>query len=100
MTASADESAAPGPEIPFFEGKPITTTKLRISSTAGLDIQNQVLTNDDIIRIVVEARVNGVSHQVNERTGDMERIHTAKALTVQIAPWNPADPTDTGIFRA
>lgn len=88
-----------GPEIPFFEGKPVTTTKLKVTSTAGLDINNVVLKSDDIIRIVVEARVSKVSHDVNERTGEMERVHTAKAISVEIAPWNPADPNDTGIFR-
>lgn len=88
-----------GPEIPFFEGKPVTTTKLRISSTIGLDIDNAVLKSDDIIRIVVEARVSGVNHTVNERTGEMERVHTAKAISVAITPWDANDPHDTGVFR-
>ena len=91
--------ATRGPDIPFFEGKPVTTTKLKVTSTAGLDIENRVLKTDDIIRIVVEARVAGVNHVVNERSGEMERVHTAKALTVEITPWNSSDPEDTGVFR-
>lgn len=85
--------------VPMFEGKPVATTKLKLTSTAGLDVNNMVLKVDDIIRIVVDARVSQVHHNVNERTGDLERVQTAKALTVEITPWNPDDPNDTGVFR-
>lgn len=72
------------PEIPDFEGKTVATTKVRMSSTLGMDIQNTVLKTDDVVYLVVEARVTGISHQVNERTGDLERVQTLKAIEVSL----------------
>jgi hypothetical protein len=89
----------PVPPVPMFEGKPVSTTKLKLTSTLALDVADRVLKVDDIIRITVDARVSQVHHNVNERTGDLERVQTAKALTVEIVPWNPDDPNDTGVFR-
>jgi hypothetical protein len=79
-----------------FEGHEVMTTKVRLSSTLGLDINNVVLHTDDIVRLVVEARVTGISHQVNERTGDLERIQTVKAIEVTLTPWD--DGTE-GVLR-
>jgi hypothetical protein len=98
IVRDTDEDA-PRPPIPMFEGKPVSACKLRITSTASLDVGDQVLKVDDIIRITVDARVSQVHHNVNERTGDLERVQTAKALSVEITPWNPDDPNDTGVFR-
>lgn len=87
------------PPVPMFEGKPVSATKLKITSTAGLDVGDRVLKVDDIIRILVDARVSQVHHNVNERNGDLERVQTAKALAVEIVPWNADDPKDTGVWR-
>lgn len=89
----------PIPPIPAFEGKPVHATTLKITSTTNLECEDQVLHHDDIIRIVVDARVTRVSHDVNEKTGELERVQTAKALDASIVPWNPDDPEDTGVFR-
>lgn len=100
MTEPARLSVVPPiAPIPGFEGKPVHTTKLMLSSTSGLEIDNAVLRLDDIIRITVEARVAKVHHNVNEKTGELERVQQAKALSVEIVPWNPEDPSDNGILR-
>lgn len=88
------------PPIPMFEGKPVAGTSLKITSTAALDVGDLVLKVDDIIRITVDARVSAVHHNVNERTGDLFRVQTVRPLSVEITPWNPEDPNDSGIFRA
>lgn len=90
--------AHPTPEIPFFEGKPVETTKLKLTSLAGMDIDNATLRIDDLIHVKVVARVSQVHHDVAPK-GHMERIHTAKVLSVEIVPWNEDDPEDTGVFR-
>ena len=74
------------PQIPAFEGKDVATTKVRMSSTLGLDFQNTVLHTDDVVFLVVEARVTGISHQVNERSGELERVQTLKAIDVTLHP--------------
>jgi len=76
------------PPIPAFEGKPVETTKVRMSSTLGLDIQNTVLHTDEIVRLIVECRVTGIAHMVNDRTGSLERIQTLKAIDVELSPWD------------
>jgi hypothetical protein len=87
------------PPIPDFEGKPVALTKVKIASAGALDASDAVLRVDDIVRLVVEARVIQVHHNVNDRTGHLERLQTIKPIAVEIAPWNPEDPSDNGIFR-
>lgn len=72
------------PAIPAFEGKEVHTTKVRLPSLTGLDFGNVVLATDEVVRLVIEARVTGVAHTVNERSGDLERVQTLKALDVQV----------------
>lgn len=93
----AQPAHTPIPAIPDFEGQSVATTKLKITSTVALDVDG-VFRMDDIIRITVEARVSQVHHNVNERSGHLERVHLAKALAVETAPWNPEDPADRGVI--
>lgn len=88
------------PAIPMFEGKPVEATRLKVTTMArsGLDI-DAVLHMDDIIHVVVEARVSGVSHQVNEATGSLVRHQTAKVITAQLVPWDLDNPDDQGVLR-
>lgn len=91
--------AIPIDQIPDFEGQPVSTSKMKIISAAALEVDGAAFRIDDIVRVVVEARVSQVHHNVNERTGNLERVHTARPLTVEVAPWNPEDPADFGIVR-
>jgi hypothetical protein len=92
----SDEPTTP---IPTFEGKLVHSTSLRLASTTGLDIEDRVLKVDDIIHVLVDARVSQVNHIVDERTGKMERVQSAKVLDVTLVPWNPEDPEDEGVLR-
>lgn len=94
----SEQPTAPIPAVPMFEGKPVITTKLRITSTLALDVGDTVLRMDDIVRLVVDARVTAIHHNENGK-GDLERVQTAKAIAVEVVPWNPDDPNDTGVFR-
>jgi hypothetical protein len=77
--------------LPSFEGKPVSTTKIRIVSPVGLDIDNEVLRMDDIVRMVVEGRVTKVEHVVNDKSGEIERIQTIKVIEVGFEPWGASD---------
>lgn len=87
------------PEVPMFEGKPVEATRLKVTTAGGgLEIDG-VLRMDDIIRVVIEARVSQINHQVNESTGGLIRHQSAKVISAELTPWNPSDPNDTGVLR-
>lgn len=71
-----------GAVIPMFGGKEVRASMLRMTA-ATVELDDQVIGIDDIVRIVIEGRVTSVNHQVNERTGDLERLHTVRALGVE-----------------
>jgi hypothetical protein len=54
---------------------------------------------DDIVRLVIEARVSGVDHKVNERTGSLIRHQSIKVIAAELAPWDPANPDDEGVLH-
>lgn len=81
----------PVPAIPFFEGKPVDASALRITSSNVLDLHDAVLHVDDIVQIVVEARVNDVGFKVHEPTGRLVRVHSAKAINAYIKPYGDED---------
>lgn len=101
MSAQHEEPTPirPVPPIPEFEGKPVAGTRLKITSATNLECEDRVLHVDDIVRVEVDARVTSIGHDVNEKTGELVRYQTAKALDVQIVPFNPNDPDDNGVFR-
>ncbi|MEO6158662.1 MAG: hypothetical protein ABIQ39_13660 [Ilumatobacteraceae bacterium] len=70
--------------IPDFEGKEVEFTAAKITSVAGLEIDDAVWRVDDYIRMVVECRVVAVHHAVNEKTGKLGRVHTIKAIDSKV----------------
>lgn len=72
--------------IPNFEGQEVAFTKGKITSAANLEIDDSVFRLDDIVQVLVETRVTGIDHKVNERSGKMERIHTFKAIEAIVLP--------------
>jgi hypothetical protein len=102
----AAAAQAPQPQVmpshfPAFEGIPVreTTVKLngegKVESLAGL-----VVSIDDRVRLVGEFKVVGVNHKVDAKTGEVIREMVFKASNLELAPWDPADPTDDGVLRA
>lgn len=74
--------------IPQFEGQDVAFTKAKITSAASLEIDDRVFRHDDIVRFVIEGRVTGVDHKVNDRSGNLERIHTIKAIDALVLDWD------------
>lgn len=101
---SGDEIVSRAPDIrpaiyraiPDCEGKPVSGTKLKVGSTASLDIRDAVLKVDDVVRVVVEARVTSVNHVVDEKTGELMRVQSVKAIDAEITPWTD---TDNGVVQ-
>lgn len=89
------EEATPIPLFPTFEGKDVHASALKIANSAVLELTDVVLAMDDIIQIVVEARVNGIDHRVHEASGSLVRVHTAKALNARLVPFN--EDYDNGV---
>lgn len=73
--------------IPAFEGKEVAFTKAKLTSAANLEIDDQVFRVDDYVRMVIEGRVSAVNHNVNDKTGNLERVHTIKAIDCQVVSW-------------
>lgn len=73
--------------IPDFEGHKVAQTKAKITSTTGLEVDDRVWRVDDFVRLEVEGRVVNVEHKVDEKTGDLYRIHTIKAIDTRVLPW-------------
>lgn len=97
--APAGAQAASSP-FPKFEGLEVkeTTVKLngegKVESLAGL-----VVSMHDRVRLVGEFTVVAVNHKIN-KDGEAVREMVFKASLLELAPWDPADPTDDGILRA
>lgn len=73
--------------IPRFEGEEVNFTKATITSVSGLEIGDQSFRMDQVVRMVVEARVVGIDHKVNN-DGKLERVHRMKALDSIVIDWN------------
>lgn len=74
-------------EIPKFEGEEVAFTKAKITSVGALEIGDRSFHIDQIVRLVVEARVDAVSHRTND-DGKLERVHTLKALDSYVVDWD------------
>lgn len=84
------------PEIPTFEGKPVHSTKVKLVSSTGMEIDNAVLFMDDIACMKVELRCIGIAHLVDAK-GDLVRVQTLKVLDADFVPF--VEGQDVGIFR-
>ena len=76
-----------GSTLPQFEGKEVEFTAAKITSVAGLEIEDSVWPMDHYVRMVIEARVVGIDHKVNEKTGKLGRVHLLKAVDSKVIPW-------------
>lgn len=77
-----------GSTLPTFEGKEVEFTAAKITSVAGLEIEDAVWPVDHFVRMVVECRVVGIDHKVNEKTGKLGRVHMLKAIDSQVVAWD------------
>lgn len=86
---------------PTFEGAPVQETRMKISGRSDIEESDGiVISTDDRVRLVGEYRVTGVRHYVDEKTGNLVREQVLKPLNIQLCPWDPSDPSDSGIVRA
>lgn len=89
----------PEPQIPMYEGKPVDGARLKVTTAGpGLEV-DEVLRIDDIVRVVIEARVSGIDHKVNERTGALIRHQSLRVIAAELLPWDPEDPNDHGVLH-
>lgn len=83
--------------IPPFDGKAVDMAKIKILATSDMDCSDEVLRMDDIVHVLVEARVSQVHHNVNERNGHLIRLQALKPISVRVVPWNPE--SDQGVLH-
>lgn len=89
------------PPIPRFEGADVASTATKITGSAPIDAdENLVLSIDDRVRMVGEYRVVGVYFRVDKATGDTIREQILKPIELALCPWDPTDPQDDGVIHA
>ena len=74
--------------LPDFEGKTVKYTAAKITSVSGLEVDDAVWRVDQYVRLEVECRVVGIDHKVNEKSGDLVRVHLLKAVDSKVLPWD------------
>lgn len=77
-----------GSNLPKFEGKEVGFTGAKITSVGSLEIEDAIWPVDHYVRMVVECRVVGIDHKVNEKTGLLGRVHVLKAIDSQVIAWD------------
>ena len=87
--------------IPHFEGRPVDHTQVKVSGTAPMDDLNDVVLGiDDAVQMVSTFRVIDVAHKVEDKTGNLVRVHVLKPVEMALHPFDNADPHDDGIIRS
>jgi hypothetical protein len=103
--AAAPPAPAPGPAgpqsaYPKFEGHEVTAVEINITGAARVEsLAGLLVSIDDRVRLVGDYRVSGVHHKTN-KDGELVRVMTLKVSELQLAPWDPSDPTDDGVVRS
>jgi hypothetical protein len=90
-----DEKLPASSGLPDFEGQPVMSTRLRLTSVSGLEVDDDVSHIDEIVKMYIEGRVVRVDHVVEEKTGFLLRVHTVKVLDAIQLPWG----FDTGVMN-
>ncbi len=75
-------------KLPRFEGQDVEEIGASFKGASNLELDS-IHTVDEIVRLVVEARVVGISHNVNETTGKLRRSHALKI--VDVVPYEYTD---------
>ena len=74
--------------LPDFEGLPVAFSRLKLTSVADLEVNEEANRMDDIVRLYVEGRVVRVDHVVDEKSGMIKRLHTIKIIDAVQLPWD------------
>lgn len=74
------------PEIPAFEGNPVASTRAKVTGSTSLDVGDEVFRMDDVVRMVVEARVDSINHVV-DKDGKLCRVHAMKVVDSIVIEW-------------
>lgn len=74
--------------LPQFEGQDVEFTRMKLTSANDLEVSDDAVRIDDIVRLFVEGRVVRVDHAVDNETGKLKRIHTIKVSEALQVPWD------------
>jgi hypothetical protein len=103
MTAQPQQhNATVTPLTPFpkFEGSVVEGTEVRITGQSKIEAATGlVCTTDDVVRIIGEYKCIGVRHETN-KDGQLVRVQILRPISVDVCPWDPADPADDGVQRS
>lgn len=103
MTAEVqirDEAPTPVAPYPSFEGKPVDAVRVvQTASRGAFDGVDTVMSVDDRVLVMAQFVCVGVSHEVDDKTGNLVRVQTLKPVEMILHPWDVNDPEDDGVLR-
>ncbi len=73
--------------LPRFEGQIVEELRVKLPGVSTLDLDADPHKLDDIVRLVVTARINRVDHLIDERSGRLVRTETLKVIEALEVPW-------------
>lgn len=71
-----------------FDEYAVADTSAKITSVGALDIDGAVFNIGEMVKIVIEARVIGVDHELDKTERHLIRKHKLTALDVVVVDWN------------
>jgi hypothetical protein len=98
-----NDSLAPLPRVPVFDGMQVDRYEVKISGVATLDDGEHdipMVSLDDRVRIVGGYRVIKVNHYTDDKTGEIVRQAIVSPMSAEVCPWDPTNPNDDGVIRA
>jgi hypothetical protein len=86
--------------FPAFEGKPVDAVRVQASANrSAFDGVDTVMSVDDRVLVMAHYVCVGVSHEVDDKSGNLVRVQTLKPVEMHLHPWDVNDPTDDGVLR-
>jgi len=77
--------------IPDFEGAHVAAAFLKLRVSGRLDCDDRIVQMDDVVKLEVLGRVAGVTHELDEKRGELHRIQAIRVAEVDFAPWQKPD---------
>lgn len=74
--------------LPDFEGQPVDFARIKLTSVSELEVNDEVIRMDDLVRLYVEGRVVRIDHVVDDKSGKLKRIHTIRVVDAIQLPWD------------
>ena len=67
-------------DIPVFEGRFPSETRLKISGASNLEVNDFVINTEEICTVTLDVKCIGVNHVLDKKTDEYRRIQTVEVI--------------------